>query len=324
MSWFSLTIKILGGIIAMMVIVALIVTYLNYQSDMRTAQERVMSGSQVIETKCGPIEYATMGEGPPVLVVHGAGGGYDQGILLARTMVGDGFRVIAPSRFGFLRTPLPANATPAATPAAQADAHACLLDALNISRVAIVGFSAGGPSTLQFALRYPNRTSTMVLTSAIVHKGGPMNFRDKIIHYVIFKSDFIFWLVTKYFEPNMISFFGVAPQVQANLTSEEKYWLSDVFIPSMYPISQRQPGILNDRISQPFLDYPLNQITIPTLIIYAKDDILVNPSHSQYAAQKIPDAKVIALESGGHILIGQHERVKSEVVKFLKQHATGS
>ncbi len=227
MSWLSLTIKILG-IIAVIVIVALIVTYLNYQSDINAARERVMSGNRIVETKCGTIEYATMGEGPPILIVHGAGGGYDQGILLARTMVGDGFRVIAPSRFGYLRTPLPANATPAE----QADAHACLLDALNISRVAIVGFSAGGSSTLQFALRYPNRTSAMVLTSAIVQKGGPMDFRDEIIHYVIFKSDFIFWFITKYFEPNMISFFGVAPQVQANLTPEEKYWLSDVFIPS--------------------------------------------------------------------------------------------
>lgn len=317
MSRSSLTIKILSGIIAVIVTVTLIVTYLSYQSDISAARERAMSGSQVIETKCGPIEYATMGEGPPVLVVHGAGGGYDQGILLARMMVGDGFRFITPSRFGFLRTPLPANATPAA----QADAHACLLDALNISRVAIVGFSAGGPSTLQFALQYPNRTSAMVLVSAVVHKDGPMDFRDKIIHYVIFKSDFIFWLITKYFEPNMISFFGVTPQVQANLTPEEKYWLSDVFIPSMYPISQRQPGILNDRIHQPLLGYPLDQINVPTLVIYAKDDILVNPSHSQYAAQKIPNAKVIALESGGHILIGQHERVRSEVVKFLKQHA---
>ncbi len=315
MSWSSLIIKILG-IIAVIVIVTLIVTYLNYQSDINAAQERIMSGSQVIETKCGPIEYATMGEGPPVLLVHGAGGGYDQGILLARTMVGSGFRVIAPSRFGYQRTPLPANATPAA----QADAHACLLAALNISKVAILGFSAGGPSTLQFALRYSNRTSAMVLTSAIVNKGGPMDFKDKIIHYVIFKSDFLFWFITKYFEPNMISFFGVTPQVQANLTPEEKYWLSDVFIPSMYPISQRQPGILNDRISQPLLDYPLDQINVPTLVIHAKDDILVNPSHSQYAAQKIPNAKVIALDSGGHILIGQHERVKYEVVKFLKLH----
>ncbi len=301
----------------MIIAATIVVTYLSYQSDIRAARDRVISGSQVIETKCGPIEYATMGEGPPVLVVHGAGGGYDQGILLAQIMVGDGFRIITPSRFGYLRTPLPANATPAA----QADAHACLLDALNISKVSIVGFSAGGPSTLQFALQYPDRTSAMVLVSAVVHKEGPMDFRDKIIHYVIFKSDFIFWLITKYFESNMISFFGVTPEVQANLTPDEKYWLSDVFIPSMYPISQRQPGILNDRISQPFFDYPLGRINAPTLVIYARDDILVNPSHSQYAARKIPNAKEIVFDSGGHILMGQHERVRSEVVKFLKQHA---
>lgn len=216
MSRFSLIIKILGVIIAVIIAVTVVMAYLSYKSDIRAARERAMSGGQVIETECGQIEYASMGEGAPVLVVHGAGGGYDQGILLAQLMVGSGFRFITPSRFGFLRTSLPANATSAA----QADAHACLLDALNIRRVAIVGFSAGGPSTLQFALRYPDRISAMVLVSAVVHKGGPMDFRDKIIHYVIFKSDFIFWLITKYFEPDMISFFGVTPEVQARLTSD--------------------------------------------------------------------------------------------------------
>jgi pimeloyl-ACP methyl ester carboxylesterase len=161
----------------------------------------------------------------------------------------------------------------------------------------------------------------MVLASAVVHKEKPMDFRDKIIHNVMYKSDFIFWLIAKYFEPNLISFFGATPEVQAKLTPEEKHWLSDVLIPSMYPISQRQPGMLNDGINFPSLDFPLDQITVPTLIIYAKDDTLINPSHSQYAAQKIPNAKVIALESGGHVLIGQHERVGSEITKFLKQHA---
>jgi hypothetical protein len=43
------------------------------------------------------------------------------------------------SRFGYLRTPLPKDAAPAA----QADAHACLLDALHLSRVPILGISAG-------------------------------------------------------------------------------------------------------------------------------------------------------------------------------------
>jgi len=42
--------------------------------------------------------------------------------------------------------------------AAQADAFADLLDEMNIGKVTAVGISAGGPSTLQFALRYPDRT----------------------------------------------------------------------------------------------------------------------------------------------------------------------
>ncbi len=92
MSLLSLIIIILGSIIA----VILIVARPTYRSDIRAARKR--SGSQVIETKCGPIEYATMGEGPPVLVVHGAGGGYDQGLWIARDSVGEGFHILLPLR----------------------------------------------------------------------------------------------------------------------------------------------------------------------------------------------------------------------------------
>ena len=53
-------------------------TQRRYRREMRVARERVRSGSQVIDTAHGPIEYTTWGNGPPVLVIHGAGGGYDQ------------------------------------------------------------------------------------------------------------------------------------------------------------------------------------------------------------------------------------------------------
>ncbi|KCZ72108.1 putative hydrolase or acyltransferase of alpha/beta superfamily [Candidatus Methanoperedens nitroreducens] len=291
-------------------------TYMRFQHEMQSTRERLLIGSQVIETASGPIEYADIGDGYPVLVIHGAGGGYDQGLILSEIFLNDDFRVIAPSRFGFLRTPLPANASPAA----QADAFADLLNDLNVSEVAVVGISAGGPSSLEFALRYPDRISSMVLVSAVVHREEPMNFMDKIVHYVIFNSDFIFWLITKYFESDLISFLGVTPEVQAKLTPEEKYWISNTIIPAMHPISQRQPGMVNDRTNSASLDYPLDQITVPTLVVHARDDTLVNPSHSQYAARNIPDAKVITLESGGHILMGQHEMIRSEIVKFLEQH----
>ena len=72
---------------------------------------------------------------PLILVIHGAGGGFDQGLEFARPLVDAGFQVIAPSRFGYLRTPLPQDASPMA----QADAHASLLDALQLEKVAVVG-----------------------------------------------------------------------------------------------------------------------------------------------------------------------------------------
>lgn len=306
------------GIIAIstLIVVIIIPGCLEFQDQMKESRERLLEGSRIIQIRNGSFEYAQEGEGYPVLVVHGAGGGYDQGLFISEIFLSDDFRVIAPSRYGFLRTPLPANATLAA----QADAYIDLLDALNISKVAVVGFSAGGPSSLEFALRHPDRVSALVLVSAVVHKEKPIDLKDIIIHYVIFKSDFLFWMIPKNFESSSLSFFGVPPEVQANLTPDEKQWLSGVFIPSMNPISQRQAGMLNDRINSVFLDYHLDEITVPTLIVYARDDTLVNRSHSKFAAQEIPDAKVIALESGGHILMGNHERVRSEIVKFLKNN----
>lgn len=96
-----------------------------------------------------------------MLVVHGNGGGFDQGLGLAHDYLGEGFQVIAPSRFGCLRSPLPDGATVAL----QADAYACLLDALHIRQVAVFTTSAGVTSSLQFAMRQPERVTALVLHS---------------------------------------------------------------------------------------------------------------------------------------------------------------
>jgi pimeloyl-ACP methyl ester carboxylesterase len=50
-----------------------------------------------------------------------------------------------------------------------------LLDALEVERAAVVGFSAGGPSVIQFALRHPDRTSGLVLLGSALPgtAGGP-------------------------------------------------------------------------------------------------------------------------------------------------------
>lgn len=325
---------LLIGIILSAVMAAVVIyLYQSFQADMAVAYDSITKGSQIVNTANGTLEYADVGSGGgyPVLVVHGAGGGYDQGILLSRIFFGENdddnnnnqFRVISPSRFGFLQTPIPnnsANSQKSSSIAAQADAYADLLDKLNIKEVAVIGFSAGGPSSIEFALRHPDKTSVLVLASAVVHKEPPMQFMDDIIHYGLFKSDFAFWFISKYFEPQLLSFLGMTPEVQAKLTPEDKSWVSDTFIPSLNPISPRQPGMVNDRINSVSINYPLDQIDMPTLVIDAQDDTLVNPSHSLYAAENIPNAKHIEFDSGGHVLLGHHQDTKSAVMDFLTQY----
>ena len=153
-------------VFALVVFVA--VTYPRFRADVQPNRERLLSGSDIVSTeKFGEIEYAVEGKGPPVLVVHGAGGGYDQGLLIGENYVGDGFRFIAPSRFGYVRSSIPQNGSPAA----QADAYVALLDSLGIERVAVVGFSDGGASAPQFALRHPERCAASVLLCVARYPG---------------------------------------------------------------------------------------------------------------------------------------------------------
>ena len=136
--------------------------YMRYRGEIARHEERIARGSKIVDTPCGRIEYGEQGEGEPILALHGAGGGYDQGLLMA-DMAGSDYRIVAPSRFGFLNTPLPADASVAA----QADAYVCLLDYLQIERANVIAISAGGPSALQFALRHPQRVKTLILVSAL-------------------------------------------------------------------------------------------------------------------------------------------------------------
>jgi pimeloyl-ACP methyl ester carboxylesterase len=88
-----------------------------FRKDLRAAWERIEAGGRVMQTARGAIEYGEAGRGSPVLLIHGAGGGYDHALLAGQFILEDGYRMIAASRFGYLRSP-PAQE---ANPATQAD-----------------------------------------------------------------------------------------------------------------------------------------------------------------------------------------------------------
>jgi pimeloyl-ACP methyl ester carboxylesterase len=300
----------------------LTVTCTRYRRDLAAAHQRISTGSQIAPSRCGPIEYAVAGEGPPVLVVHGAGGGFDQGLALGDSLARAGFRVIAMSRFGYLRTPLPADATAPA----QADAHACLLDALNIRRAAIVGVSAGGPSALQFALRFPERTTALVLLVPAVYTPRP-NHEPPVrtprgtvfVFDTALRSDFLFWAAGKLAHETFIrAILGTPPEVVASASAAEQTRIQTT-LEHILPISPRRAGLLNDAVVTSSLPrYALETIAAPTLAISTVDDLYGTFDGARYTAAHVPHARFIGYPRGGHMLVGRDGEAASEIVAFLK------
>jgi pimeloyl-ACP methyl ester carboxylesterase len=304
-------------------VAALLAVMFLYQRDIRAARDRVASGSRIAETPCGPIEYAVAGDGPPLLVVHGAGGGFDQGLDFARPLAERGFRVIAVSRFGYLRTPLPKDATPAA----QADAHACLLDVLHLQRVPILGISAGAPSSLQFAIRHPQRTTALVLvvpgayrprdvedTRKLVAPTGTEFVRDTVL-----RLDFLFWAAIRLAPDSMTRLvLATDPALVASASRAEQ---ADVAMvrEHILPVSPRRNGLINEaKVMSSLERYPLERITAPTLAISAQDDGYDTYENARYTAAQIPRARFIGYPTGGHLLVGHGQEVMAEITRFLK------
>jgi len=302
---------------------------LRYRRDIRRARERAASGSRIADTALGPVEYGMAGEGPPVLVVHGAGGGFDQALYLAEPLVRSGFRVIAMSRFGYLRTPLPADASAEA----QADAHALLLDALGIRRAAVLGASAGAPSALQLALRHPERVSALVLLVPaaypfqIEHRpvGGlprRASTETRLLFDTALRSDFLFWAVRRLARRTMTRGILATPvSVVEHANAGERERLEGV-LDRILPVSRRRLGLLNDAAVLGSLPrYDLERITAPTLIVSVADCLYGTSTSARYCAEHIAGARLVRYEEGGHLWVGHQGELMAELGSFLRDAA---
>jgi 2-hydroxy-6-oxonona-2,4-dienedioate hydrolase len=286
-----------------------------YQRESQTQSAQLIAGSRVIDTACGPVEFGETGTGPVVILSHGSVGGYDQGLWLAG-LLGGGFRYLAPSRFGYLRAPLPADASPTA----QARQYAALLDALEVERAAVVGISAGGPSALEFALKYPNRCTSLVMISAISHRMTEMPWFFKALFFGLMKVNFLPWLLLRFNPAGVYRTNGVGPALfrQIRKDPEKMRILHDLATTSLLP-ALRRPGLMNEWQQATGMDpCPLEKISVPTLVVHAINDPVVAIEFGHYSASHIPGARLLEVADGGHFCCATHrEVVVAEILDFL-------
>jgi pimeloyl-ACP methyl ester carboxylesterase len=297
-----------------------------FERDLGQAARRAELGSMLVDTRCGPIEVQQAGSGIPLLMIHGSGGGHDQGMAWARPLVQQGVRVIAMSRFGYLRTPRPADASPEK----QADAHVCLLDALGIAMAAVMGVSAGGPSAMQTAIRHPDRVSALILVVPIAYKPGAVTdsappVSDEKDEWLLrlLGSDFLFWTALHVARDPLIRHVLATPPEQVAAASEAERARVNELAERILPVSRRAAGLRDDtRLGKSLGPYALETIRAPTLVVSARDDGFGTYAAAQYSASRIPGAKFIGLDNGGHLLVGHDAAVQAEIAKLLVTSAS--
>jgi pimeloyl-ACP methyl ester carboxylesterase len=313
------------AILAVILVIGIVVVAARYTREITAARKRIDSlGSQVIETKCGPVEYARIGEGDPVLVVHGALGGCDQGLFLARSIDISNSQIISVSRFGFLRSPVP----PGATLDTQADAFAALLDALGIQKAAVFAVSAGSTSAIRFTARYPERVSALILMGPDAPGETYMALPPRFLCHILFGSDFVYWAMIHSLGRKMQTATGLVPRGY-KLTPENAVLVSKVQTGSL-PVSRRMDGWDFETYTcekefwgsvTPASPYPLSKIETPVLVIIAEDDPISHPANVRALAEQMPNARIYSVADGGHFLFGHAEEVRAEIGQFLRSHA---
>lgn len=253
----------------------------------------------------GKMTYVDRGQGEVILSVHGIFGGYDQAFDTCRTFRSD-YRILAPSRFGYLGSDVLGEGTPAG----QAAAYVELLDNLGIQKVFVLATSAGGSPAIRFALDYPQRTKGLILyCSAMPCDEKPEKYMKYAGPPKFLCNDYAMFLLSPLFELMM----GMKPST----------------IHSMVPISDRKSGVVldasvtNPDMARNYDSYQIESLQVPVLIFHAEDDKLARYEDVEKVMHRFPECKFVPFTTGGHLMTGHTEEVEKEVKKFTKTVSGG-
>lgn len=286
----------------------------------------------VARTALGPVEYAVVGTGAPVLVVHGTPGGIDAAELMARILPRDGIAAVLLSRPGYLGTPLDGRTTVDE----QADLMVALLDHLGIARAGVYTWSGGGPAGYRFAVRHPDRVTALVANAA-VSESYHLPAQDTATRLLVNTAPGRRLMKAlaahggkQYIQGVVASEGDLTADQAARLVEQilddpaERRFVIDLG-PTALPDRKRRTGYANDldRFAE-ITTLELERITAPTLVVQGTADGDLPPEHGYLAARTIPGAELLRIESGTHLALYAHPdaaAAQARVVEFLLQAA---
>lgn len=264
-----------------------------------------------IEVDGTPANVIELGDGPPLLFVHGLSGRWQNWLEniphFART-----HRVVAVDLPGFGASPMPRE--PISIPG-YARFLERLCDALSIDAAAVVGNSMGGHIASELAIASPQRVERLMLVSAAgisaeqVQRDAVMTGGRVVAALMTRAAARNSWLARRPGTRRVALSFVVrhADRLSAPLAHE---LMQGAGKPGFLPALE---AVLTHRISE-----RLPQIACPTFVVWGADDHVIPVRDAKRFARLIPDVRVEVLPDTGHVaMLERPERFNALLEQFL-------
>lgn len=258
------------------------------------------------------IAVSDSGDGPPLLLLHGFGCGKRMWTHQIRALK-QRFRVIAYDQRGHGQTDAPAAATSYSAGHLARDLVG-VLDALQIERAAIVGFSLGGGPALALAASRPERVSHLVLADVGAGADDPLKIEAMARRWIdlirrgdadelvcdMLRSE----LFKVYARRNLRRRNHMAALIRATPLDGLRFTLSEVLVKrkSLFRVT----GVLQS-------------IKVPTLVMVGQLDYVCSKA-ARLLAQTIPDSTLKIIENSGHMApLEQPAAFSAALLEFLTE-----
>jgi pimeloyl-ACP methyl ester carboxylesterase len=257
-----------------------------------------------------------VGHGPPLALMHG-GPGADQWTLVQFRRLADRLTLVFyDHRCNGRSSGAPVTSMTWDNLTADADA---LREELGFEQWAVLGHSFGGNVALEYALRYPERLTRLILLDSGADSWWPRQNSPRVLLERGFSRrlaglDWRFHngrIRPREMAPALFRM-GGAYNPYTTVLQQVRDLLAGEWHTKLQPEALIYAG--NHLLNGWSVMDRLSEIKVPTLVIAGRDDFLYPPEHQQQLAAAIPDARLMIVGRAGH---NPHSERRAEVMQAV-------
>ncbi|MFI6047126.1 alpha/beta fold hydrolase [Nocardia sp. NPDC051321] len=247
-----------------------------------------------------PLRTTVHGTGPGLVLAHGASGTIETNFGALIPALAATHTVVA-SDYPDSDIPLTLDGLADALVAAAVDA--------GVETFTIVGYSLGSAVAVRAAVRHPDRVRGLILAAGFAKADNRARLAVQIWQDLLDRGDTSTFARFALAQAFSAAFFNDLPADQV----DELVRVGATTIPGG---TRQQAGLVE--IVDTTGD--LGRITVPSLVVNATEDLLIDPANSRFLAEAIPGAEYAEIAAGHVLMAEQPDQWRKTVEHFLTHH----